>query len=242
MIEKTKSKIKTLNSKFGGVITGFIIGSLITAAFLFIRLIFYIERQFADSETSLRFDSLMDFFGFPLLVISFHFIFLIGIIIDGNNLPDGLIQVCRYKKMNKNEIGPLKGFKNIKFVIEDKLLLKMLIMYLIGLTLFLIGHGLHVGTNFLNKMAIESNIDTISPTFYQQIWNLDEIVSHWFLFSGLLILIILIGHLNLKLPSIRQLSSIEWFFLILAAMISASIWVVLNVEGEYAWWGLIFAI
>ncbi len=242
MIEKTKSKIKMCNSKFGGVITGFIITLLITAGFLFVRLIFYIERQFANSETSLRFDSLMDFLGFPLIVILIYLIILNGVIIDGNRLPDRLIQVSRNYNMNKNELHTEKVVKNLKFVIEDKLLVKMIIMYLIGLTLFLIGHGLHVGTNFLNKMAIESNIDTINPTFYQQIWNLDEIVSHWFLFSGLLILIFLIGYLNLKLPSTRKISSLQWFFVILATMVTASIWAVINVEGEYAWWGLISSI
>ena len=102
MIESIKSKMKIYYSKFGGIVTGFVIASLITFLFLFIRLIFYLERQLANSETALRFDSLMDFVGFPLLVITFHIIIFSGIIIDGNELPNKLIQVSTNFNINRN--------------------------------------------------------------------------------------------------------------------------------------------
>ncbi|MHA2075644.1 MAG: hypothetical protein ACW97X_13575 [Candidatus Hodarchaeales archaeon] len=238
MNQKIKSSITLLISKYGGISTGTIIVLILTGFSLFIRSIFYLERHLINPGSNLRVDSLLDYLGFPILLVIILFIITVGIVIDAKELPDGVIRVV----MKTDGIKSSHNSYKLSILVKERFFIKYLVFYLFGLIILLIGHGLHAGTNYLNLLARENAIDISYPLFYQKIWLLDEVIGHWFLYSGLIIQIFLLGFLNLNLPSKRTISSRERVLLIIGSIFSAILWVPIAVEGEYAWWGILMAL
>lgn len=237
-----KTKLDDLIRKKGGLQTSIVVIIVVSVIVLIIRLVLLFLRLLIDPSAEIWIDNLIDFVGFPIIVLSYHIFLLIGVLIDSQNTQHEILQFSTTMTESESNDPSGHNIDRLKVDVSIKSLIILTAFYLLNLTLFVIGQGLHYGANFLNLLARDQNIMNTHPDYYQILWIVDEIIGHWFLYSGFWGLFFLLGYLNLKFPSVQRTSKKEWRLLISFAFIGGIIWVFLAVEGAYAWWGIAVAL
>ncbi|MCY3413758.1 MAG: hypothetical protein INQ03_19095 [Candidatus Heimdallarchaeota archaeon] len=103
----------------------------------------------------------------------------------------------------------------------------------IGSIFFIIGHGIHFVTNYLWFSALDKGL-LANSVFAQEIYLFDELLGHWFLITGLYLLLIELIILSFNHPSQGDEHKLLITFVILSIVPFASIWAYFVLEGLYA--------
>lgn len=221
----------------GGIVVGLLITVLLGTIAVVITIFFWTLR-IVIPESGYNLDNFINLVGIPTLVVLCHAAFLLGVLYDAYD-PEEVKTDLFAKESNVNL--PLI-WKELGKRDSKKTLIILVTIYFIGLILLSLGQGIHSATNFLNLRAIDFSINTIVPDFYQHVWFLDEVVGHWFAYTGFWALVFILGYVNLRLPSFRAMNPTKWLILTLIALIFGGfVWVWFALEGEYALWGLALA-
>ena len=233
----TKRLLKSYSTR-GGIITGFLITVLLGTISVAVSIFFWGGRIIFP-ESGYNLDNFINLIGIPTLVVLCHASILLGVLYDVRG-PEEFKTEAKTKGF-KNDL--LSIWNDLEERFSQKSLLVMVTLYFIGLIFLSLGQGIHSATNFLNSRALDLSINTIVPEFYQHVWFLDEVVGHWFAYTGFWIMIFLLGFVNLRLPSKREMNLTKWIILTLIALIfGGMVWVIFALEGEYALWSLALAV
>jgi hypothetical protein len=222
----------------GGTFTGVLVTFLLGTVWMLESMFFWVLRIFFP-ESEYNLDNFLNIIGLPVIVVVCSILILMGILYDGIP-PEELNNTLKTSNYDNN----LRLiWKSMVDKLSNQTILLVVIFYFIGLIIFTVGQGIHSATNFLNFRAVEHSIDLVFPEYYQHVWFLDEVVGHWFAYTGFWIIMFLLGFMNLNIPSFRALDDSRWFLLpMIALILGGGVWVLFAFEGEYAIWGMGIAI
>lgn len=222
----------------GGIITNLVATALLSLILITLNAFFWVGRVIFP-ESGYNLDNFVNLLGIPILVVLSHFLFLVGIIYDAGE--------CEILKTDTMEMRIKIDFQSIRNRLEKPLsngkLVLISALYFLGFILFNLGQGIHSAADFLNSRAMDLDIKALMPEYYRQVWFLDEVVGHWFAYTGFWIMIFVLGFMNLHIPSKRKMNKTMWITLALTTLsLGGILWVFFAVEGEYGFWGLGLAI
>lgn len=217
-----KNSIHNITTKYGGLNTALLVVGINAISMLFLpitvlKLLIYLtllllKVQYAGEVT------IMIHFG---IVIPVNLLILLyGIYVDADVVsPDGGL----YLKVS-DKFAKITG--------------KQLMLGILGLIIFEIGHGMHFTANLFwySEFRFLSN-----AKFEEQIYYFDEILGHYLLFTGFHLMVFSLALANQSNPGakLHMLFGTSLPFLV---PIAAVIWIPLLIEGLFAWQGYILSI
>ncbi|MFW9855178.1 MAG: hypothetical protein ACFFFG_08950 [Candidatus Thorarchaeota archaeon] len=222
----------------GGTITGLLVTVLLSLIMIILNAFFWISRVIFP-ESGYNIDNFVNLLAIPILVVLCHSLFLLGILYDAG---DSEVLEIQYTKM-KIKIDVQNIWKRLEKGQSGKIPVLIITLYFLGLVSFNLGQGIHSAADFLNSRAIDLDIKALRPEYYQHVWFLDEVVGHWFAYTGFWMMIFVLGFMNLRIPSKREMNRSMWIILVLVTLsLGGFLWVLFALEGEYGFWSLGIAV
>ncbi|MHA2251771.1 MAG: hypothetical protein ACXAD7_15510 [Candidatus Kariarchaeaceae archaeon] len=115
---------------------------------------------------------------------------------------------------------------------------KQLLLAILGLIIFEMGHGMHFTANLF---WYSEHRHLSSALFEEQIYYFDELLGHYLLFSGFHILVFSLAFANQSNPGAR-LHKLFYYSIPVLIPLVALIWILLLIEGLFAWQGYVLSI
>lgn len=161
---------------------------------------------------------------YPIFIILNFFILYLGIMHDSDtSREDGRLIIKFNEKSHSIKIGHMT-------------------LIFIGLSLFLVGNAIHYTANYLwFSSYFDGSHPYLTDEFLNEIYIFDELLGHWFMITGLLLLGFVLGLHNLSYPTIRSINRYVFVILIILTMFSTVVWNYFVLEGLYAVSNLVFS-
>jgi hypothetical protein len=117
-----------------------------------------------------------------------------------------------------------------------------LILILIGISHLLVGNAVHYTANYLWFSSLfDGSHPYLTYEFLNEIYIFDELLGHWFMITGLLLLGFVLGLHNLSYPTTSSINRKTFTILVILTMFFTVIWNYFVLEGLYALSNIIFS-
>lgn len=172
---------------------------------------------------------LIEIFFLPILIILSFLLFIFGIIFDS--------KITIYDE--NTFIGLIAVYKKVRIQFSYG----MIILFLFGSFLIIIGSGIHHVANTLWFSAVFKHIDTYSSEFLNEIYFYDEILSHWLIYTGIYLLLFIPIKINFKY-GLRHYKHYLYLLpvVILFQFIIAFFFCLFLIEGVFGWFGIFWSL
>ena len=217
--------------KFGGITISLLVLSIFYIIYWSFRSFIVGFISFFDNYLNLSMSIVFGLLILPFSLFVFHFFMVSGVFID--------------RQISNGPLHINKSLLSIKIMWGEKeisLTFFFLISYLLGVLFVVLGYSMNYSANILWFSGLNHGLHQTHPAFMNQIWLFDEILGHWFLFTGIFLLAVNLGVFNLQHPSRRTISWKIHFLLIAVILFVSILWVLFIVEGDFGWTGTIFSL